>query len=247
MIGNTLIELDRVDSTNEYANRMLNRDDLDDGVVIWAYDQYSGKGQQQHAWQSEAGKNLTLTVILKPWFLSPDRQFQLNKAITLGVVDFIRKSLGKIPVSIKWPNDIYLGSQKVGGILIENRILGNRLEYALVGIGLNINQITFDGALPNPISMIHHLRHEMKLREALHSLLISLDLRYRKLVQDESADLDEEFNQNLFGFGQWRRFSKGNEPFEGRIRGVDECGRLCIETGDGEILCFHHKEVEYIL
>lgn len=247
MIGSPLIELDRVDSTNGYANRLLNRDDLDDGTVIWAYDQYAGKGQHQHAWHSEAGKNLTLTVILKPWFVSPEHQFQLNKSITLGVVDFIRKASDKIPVSIKWPNDIYLGMKKTGGILIENRILGDRLEYALVGIGLNINQISFDGTLPNPISMIHHLRHEMSLRDALHSLLSSLDFRYRSLAEEESPNLDNAFNRMLLGFGQWRRFLKDNEPFEGKIRGVDDCGRLCIETRTGEVLCFQHKEVEYIL
>lgn len=301
MIGSTIMELDRVDSTNSYAVRLLANDDLEDGTVIWAHDQYAGRGQQQHSWSSEPGKNLTLTVVLKPWFLSPDRQFQLNKTLTLGVIDFIRKSLGMTvsndpdcplafpgkagakseneyltghpnrqqmnpepsagseqkataPVTeepdalkIKWPNDIYLDRKKVGGILIENRVMGNRLEYALAGIGLNINQTTFGQDLPDAVSMIYHLRYKMKLREALQSLLRAIDFRYRTLALEESPSPDDEYNRSLLGFGQWRNFVKGDARFEGRITGVDQYGRLGIETRDGDNLFFNHKEVEYIL
>ncbi len=301
MIGSAIMELDRVDSTNSYAVRLLASDDLEDGTVIWAHDQYAGRGQQQHSWLTKPGKNLTLTIVLKPWFLSPDRQFQLNKTLTLGVIDFIRKSLG-MPVTydadclpilpgktdtksrneyltnhctmqqmdhaqsveleqkasgpvtqeqdalkIKWPNDIYLGRKKAGGILIENRVMGDRLEYALAGIGLNINQTTFGQNLPDAVSMIHHLRHRMKLREALQSLLRAIDFRYRTLALEDSPSPDDEYNRNLLGFGQWRSFMKGGARFEGRITGVDQYGRLGIETRDGNNLFFNHKEVEYIL
>ena len=254
MIGNKIIELNRVDSTNTYANLIIAENDFDDGVVIWTQEQFAGRGQHDHHWTSEAGKNLTCTVCLKPDFLAPDRQFQLNKAISLGVLDFIRHflnhpSLGfpAVVCSIKWPNDIYVGDQKIGGILIEHKIMGSILTTSIAGIGVNVNQTRFAPDIPNPVSLIHILRHEILLKDALQSLCGYLDTRYVQLKQSDRKNLDLEFDQHLLGFNQWRKFSKDGVQMEGKINGVDNYGRLKIETPNNEILFFSHKEIEYVL
>jgi biotin-(acetyl-CoA carboxylase) ligase len=314
MIGKTIFELDRVDSTNAYANKVLAKGELDEGTVIWAHEQFAGRGQQNHQWISEAGKNLTFTVVLKPIFLAPDQQFLLNKAISLGALDFIRASMnqrallkskpapnrmnpivdslnslgrGTIPdvnrsdtaendsipgthnvssasgnlhhehnnpfsaadklpeTTIKWPNDIYLGNQKIGGILIEHKIMGTSIEHTLAGIGLNINQTQFSSEIPNPVSLIHLLRNEIALREALQAVCRYLDLRYLTLSQNNTEKLDHDYHNSLLGFNQWRNFTIDGALLEGKICGVDDLGRLLVETRNGEVLRFNHGEIEW--
>jgi BirA family biotin operon repressor/biotin-[acetyl-CoA-carboxylase] ligase len=253
LIGKTLLELDRVDSTNAYASQVFTTSEFEDGTVIQAHEQYAGRGQHDHTWLSEAGKNLTFTVCLKPRFLAPDRQFQLNKAIALAVLDFIRSFTSQgIEKSqeisrIKWPNDIYYGDRKIGGILIENKIMGSILEATFAGIGLNINQMHFAPDIPNPVSLIQILGHETILKDALVSLCGLLDKRYLDLMHTDQVHPDREFDQNLLGFDQWRDFLCDGKLLEGRIKGVDNSGRLLVENQNDEILYFSHKEIEYII
>ncbi|MCX6305680.1 MAG: biotin--[acetyl-CoA-carboxylase] ligase, partial [Bacteroidetes bacterium] len=242
MIGKKIVELDYVDSTNAYANRLISTGESDDGIVIWAYEQSAGRGQMDHTWISEAGKNLTFSICLRPHFLAPDRQFQLNKAIALGVLDFIRSFRFPGPQSrqpfahIKWPNDIYVDEEKIGGILIENKIMGSVLDTSIIGIGININQTRFAPDIPNPVSLIHILRHETVLKDALSSLCSLLNKRYMELNQPDPGNLDKEFDQNLMGFDEWRNFLCDGTLLEGKIKGVDEMGRLCVEDRSGETL-----------
>jgi BirA family transcriptional regulator, biotin operon repressor / biotin---[acetyl-CoA-carboxylase] ligase len=253
MIGKKIIELDRVDSTNTYANQVFYTTEFEDGNVIWAREQYAGRGQHDHTWLSEAGKNLTITVCLRPRFLAPEHQFQLNKAISIGILDFLRSfprpaSHILYPASlIKWPNDIYVGDQKIGGILIENKIMGSFLENSFVGIGLNINQTRFAPEISNPVSLIHILGHETILIDALRSLCGFLDNRYTNLRLTDQVNLDLAFNQNLLGFDEWRKFLCNGTQIVGRIKGVDISGRLLLESRIGETQYFSHKEIEYII
>jgi BirA family transcriptional regulator, biotin operon repressor / biotin---[acetyl-CoA-carboxylase] ligase len=254
MIGNTIIELDRVDSTNAYANQVVGKTAFEDGTVIWAHEQFAGRGQHDHQWISEAGKNLTCTVCFHPRFLAPECQFQLNKAIALAVLDFIRHfvRLSSSPdieteTAVKWPNDIYIGNRKTGGILIEHMIMGSVLETTFAGIGINVNQTHFSPDVPNPVSLIHVLKRETMLKDALLLLCRFLDVRYTNLRETNQTGLDLEFNQNILGFNERRTFLKNDHLMEGRIIGVDMHGRLQIENNNGEIESFGHKDVEYIV
>lgn len=288
MIGDKIIELGRVDSTNEYAKLRYSAAGFADGTVIVAREQTAGRGQGGNSWNSEPGKNLTCTICLKPRFLSPDRQFQLNKAIALGVLDFVRSVLqdatgiaepphpqplpnrggeqdatgiaepplprplskegGEMPVaSIKWPNDIYAGDRKIGGILIENTIMGSVFESSFAGIGVNVNQVEFPANLPNPVSLMQILGHDTFLDDALHSLCFHLDKCYLGLKNHGPEALEREFNRNLLGFDQWRLFLQKGAGLEGKIKGVDQSGRLVLEIRTGEILHYSHKEIEYVL
>lgn len=261
MIGNKIVELDRVDSTNIYVNTILDRENPEEGTVFWAREQFAGKGQQGNKWESESGKNLTFTILLKPVFLAATRQFMLNKAIALGALDFViafltnpftrerdQNSRKDVPaVTIKWPNDIYVGDQKIGGILIEHKIMGKTISATLAGIGLNINQTRFAPEIPNPVSLIHFLRREVELTGALNAVCRSIDRRYQTLQDACFASLSSEFNQHLLGYEQWRNYLCDGVVFEGKIAGVDDPGRLIIESRDGILHHFGHKEVEYMI
>ncbi len=253
MIGSKVIELVAIGSTNTYAGELFANNDFEDGTIIWAHEQFAGRGQHDHTWNSETGKNLTLTVCLKPRFLAPEKQFQLNKAIALGLLDFIQYYTILLPrvmrheSHIKWPNDIYLGDRKIGGILIDNRIMGAKFETSFVGIGFNINQTRFAPDIPNPVSLIQILGRETLLRDALVLLCSFLDNRYEAIKQMHFTGIDQEFGQSLLGFDQWRYFLLDNAPLEGKIRGVDPSGRLMLENRNGETLFFGHGEIEFIL
>ena len=151
-----IIWLESVDSTNLEAKRNIS--DIDNLSVLSALEQTAGRGQRGNTWTSNAGENLMFSIVLK---FSPEDsglggldardQFVLNEIAALSVVDFLRSH--GIHAQIKWPNDIYVGSRKICGILIENSIRGNWLSSSIIGIGLNINQRNFDVNLPNPTSM----------------------------------------------------------------------------------------------
>ncbi len=273
MIGEKIIELERVDSTNGWAARAMEESDFSDGTVIRAKDQYAGRGQHDHQWISEPDKNLTFTLVLHPGFLPPDFQFQLNKAISLGILDFVRKvsaplqsplqhpegqlagllkpaplrqkAMETTEASVKWPNDIYLGGRKIAGILIENKIMGDKLDTVLVGIGLNVNQQRFSPALPDAGSLIGFLGHELELNETLTDLCGILENRYRMLRRQQFAALDRDYCRNLLGFNQWRSFLSDGNLIEGKITGVDPFGRLVIETRNGERNAYNHKTIEF--
>ncbi|ULT28943.1 biotin--[acetyl-CoA-carboxylase] ligase [Sphingobacterium sp. E70] len=105
----------------------------------------SGKGQRGSTWVSEPGKNLTTSILLKPHFLSIAQQFALSATVAIAVVNWLKRKTEQ-DVTVKWPNDIYVGNKKIVGILIENKLKGNKIEASIVGIGININQVNFDTA-----------------------------------------------------------------------------------------------------
>lgn len=145
-----IIWLDSIDSTNEEAKRHIS--DIDNLSVLSAYEQTDGRGQRGNTWTSTPGENLMFSIVLKNPKVSARDQFVINEITSLSIVDFL--SQHRISARIKWPNDIYVGSKKICGILIENSLRGSGISSSILGIGLNINQRNFDVNLPNPTSMV---------------------------------------------------------------------------------------------
>jgi BirA family biotin operon repressor/biotin-[acetyl-CoA-carboxylase] ligase len=151
-------------------------------------------------------------------------------------------------VGLKWPNDLYLGPRKAGGILIQNSISGAFLQSSVVGIGLNVNQLEFDPALPNPTSLAAYLGQPFDLDAVADRLFECLERRYLQLKSGQHAAIKAEYEQSLFRLGEPAQFvrSADDTSFEGIIRGVTESGRLRIQTAAGEEV-FDLKEVRYLL
>jgi BirA family biotin operon repressor/biotin-[acetyl-CoA-carboxylase] ligase len=240
-LGYTLIQLQSVDSTNSYALRLLSREDVHEGTVILAVYQTQGKGQGGNNWESDEGKNLLFSIILKPEFLRADKQFYLSMCISNGILDFINPIAR--PVSIKWPNDIYLRGRKVAGILIENTIMANCLYISVVGIGLNVNQRVFSNHLPNPTSLSLETGKEFILSDSLNILLKSLDQWINKLYQGIFAEIKTTYLNNLWLMNKWTTFTDISGRFEGRITDVSESGELVILKKDGKMKSYLHKEI----
>jgi BirA family biotin operon repressor/biotin-[acetyl-CoA-carboxylase] ligase len=155
-----IIWLNSVDSTNDEAKRRI--PELDNLAVLSAVSQTKGRGQRSNTWLSEPGKNLLMSIVLKyaPHGESTSAslavqaydQQVISQITSLALVDLL--AAHEIEAKIKWPNDIYVGNKKICGILIENTVLGKWMTSSIIGIGLNVNQRSFDAKLPNPTSMV---------------------------------------------------------------------------------------------
>lgn len=244
IIGNSIVRLSQTDSTNNYANSQIRETDVSEGTVFLAYEQTSGRGQVANFWESEPGQNLTFSLVLYPDFIEIRRQFMLSKVVALGVYEALNKYVDSL--KIKWPNDIYAGNQKLGGILIENSIMYGLLKTSVAGIGLNINQTVFRSNAPNPVSLKGLTNEHFDCDKILTEVLSGIDHFYMLLRNGEEDEINREFISKLYRLNEMHQFRAEDEIFEGMIVGVNEIGQLQIRRLDGKMLEFHFKEVEFL-
>ena len=246
VIGQNLISLVSVSSTNDYLRNLMEEQELPDGTVVIAAVQHRGKGYGQNVWISEKGQNLTFSLLLYPSFLSAENQFLISKAVSLGITDYLDSYLDM--VSIKWPNDIFVGEKKICGILIENDLVGRQMKASLTGIGLNINQRDFPKRLPNPVSLSQLTGKKYSLKTEFNKLLEYLDERYFMLTSNHGAGkINNDYHEKLFRIKQMCKFRRGDEEFMCRIIGVNDYGQLILEDKHGTTKEYNFKEIEFVL
>ncbi len=226
-------------STNEIAQNLLPAG-VKEGTVVITDAQTAGKGQAGNQWHSAPGQNLTFSLILQPTFLKPNEQFLLTVAVSLGIKDMLEDILPG-EVKIKWPNDIYFRDRKIAGILIENTLRGSSFVVAVVGIGLNVNQVEFPAAL-KAVSVKQATGRHSDLNKLLNNLLVHIAHNYAMLKERNRENWRQRYHQSMLGFGEERQFRAAGEEFTGVIRGTDEFGRLLLERGK-QTLRLQHKEV----
>ncbi|MFH2142258.1 MAG: biotin--[acetyl-CoA-carboxylase] ligase [Bacteroidota bacterium] len=243
--GQDLFKLKSVDSTNRFAIELIPKIDPIEGAVVWAIEQAKGKGRNNNLWESEAGKNLTFSVILYPEFLKADQQFYLSKAISLGVKDYICQYSDD--VKIKWPNDIYVNDKKIAGILIEISVMGDSINNCVAGIGLNVNQTIFKKNVPNPTSLKLLLKNEFDLDESLEKLCGFLEQRYLELANLNFNKIDNEYNANLFRLNELHSFEHKKNIFKAKILRVDNYGNILLEKTDNTVQSFDLSELSFVI
>ncbi|MGF6926373.1 BirA family biotin operon repressor/biotin-[acetyl-CoA-carboxylase] ligase [Chitinophaga sp. W2I13] len=245
MIGHPFYILDEIDSTNNYAMEQVNSRQVTSGTAWFTSNQTAGKGTRGKQWLAQPGDISALTIALQPAMLPLSRQFMLSVAVALGTTDFFTSYAGDETI-IKWPNDIYWRDRKAGGILIENVLRGNIWQYAIIGIGLNINQASFPPDLPNAVSLRQITGKSREAETLARELCTFLDKRIRQLQPAIYETLLAEYTSRLFRWQQSGLYRKDGEIFEGIIRDVLPDGHLCLEK-NGEILQLGFGEVEFIV
>ena len=245
-VGQNLVTIKQVDSTNSFLKNLLsNSKPVPEGTVIMAEEQYAGRGQQQNTWHSEPGKNLTFSLLLKPHFLSVGDQFDLNRAASLGVYDALHPILGD-ELKIKWPNDIYYGDRKLGGMLIENTIQGGQLKDSVIGIGLNINQENFPSGASNATSVKQILQKDYDLTLLLSEICKYVEVYYLKLKAGQIDFVRNAYLSRLYWLNEVKSFESNDEVFNGTIKNVLPNGLLAIEDTNGRQLEFNLKELKFL-
>ena len=217
------------------------------GDAIIAREQTAGRGQRGNKWSARAGENLTFSLVWEPTFLEAKRQFLLSEAVALGLVDALAE--WGIATSIKWTNDIYVGNDKICGILIEHDLGSEgKLARTIVGIGLNINQREFPADLPNPTSMALLRSASFDRREVLERYMANLEAWYGRLLEGNKSAIEERYRELMYHLDEQHIYALASgEKFRAIIRGVRPSGELRLEHEDGTIREYAFKEVEFVL
>jgi len=245
-VGQNLIKLLAVDSTNNFMKSMVsNSEPLPEGTVIMAENQFQGRGQVESKWHAEPGKNLTFSILLHPVFLAPGDQFRLNMAVSVAIQRALGTLIGE-GLSVKWPNDIYFGDKKLGGILIENIISGSRIKASIVGIGINVNQEVFENDLVSRAgSICQILQKKVDLVSLLAQICSHIEVAYLKLKAGNYINLRQDYMNHLYRFNIKANYRQNGELIEGKIIDVSEKGILSMETERG-VVAYNFKEIEFV-
>jgi BirA family biotin operon repressor/biotin-[acetyl-CoA-carboxylase] ligase len=242
-IGIHKIRLSSVDSTNNFAAKLINQGLGFHGSVILAENQTNGRGQMQSEWQSETAQNILSSFIFEFSTVDSQNLFDVNNLVSIVLLEFLQ--LHSLESHIKWPNDILVGKKKIAGILVENKFLGSKLTHSIVGIGLNVNQMSF----PN-LDTATSMQLETSESYSIESLWISLIDTFRKWegflgTETKRRYLKNIYKNNLFGKDQHRSFMIDNKIVDGTIRGVDAYGRLALEL-EGKVHYFQNKQLKFL-
>jgi BirA family transcriptional regulator, biotin operon repressor / biotin---[acetyl-CoA-carboxylase] ligase len=263
-IGHAFIELGSVDSTNNYAMARASEGSVHHGTLFFAHDQWAGKGQRGRTWTSTPGENIILSAVLEPVALVSSQAFALSACVALACHDLFSRYAGTEATRIKWPNDLYWGDRKAGGILIENSFRGDRWTFAIAGMGININQTEFaalaarssgrpEGSVRDPVSLRQITGQSHDPVELARELGVCLDRRYGELEGTSTGGtsargipgLLAQYNDRLYRRGQQARLRKDNAVFDTVITGVSADGRLL--TKDVLEREFSFGEVEWVI
>lgn len=217
------------------------------GDVLVAAFQSAGRGMGNNKWESEADKNLLTSFFLKPQKLDAEKQFYLNMAVSLSVCHTVKHYIKSSSVTIKWPNDIYVGKRKIAGILISHTVIGSMISYTIAGIGINVNQGRFLSDAPNPVSLIHHLERESDIKECLQVLLDEMNRYYPMVIAGRFVELHQHYISVLYGFAQWRYYIYRDEKIKAKIKQVLPFGQLELVTADNRLLRCNFKEIEFLM
>ena len=240
-----IFKFDAVNSTNDLLLKWAESKSTQNGSIIWALSQSEGKGQHGRVWESNTGENLTFSMLIRHNDMSVMEQFIFNKAISVALM----KSLHVISPNfeIKWPNDIYLNGKKIAGVLIENSIKGKYIDYSVIGIGINVNQKAFSKNLENASSIITETGVEIELENLLYQVVDHIEYFINYIHRKQCRKILKIYLSNLFRKDTISVFKKGNEQFNGIIRGVDEFGRIKIELENDEIVLFNNGEIKMMI
>ncbi len=217
-------------------------------MVILAEHQSEGRGQQGNTWQSNPQQNLTFSLILKPQQLNSSNQFLFNKVLSIHLLGFFRSYFPAHAQAfhIKWPNDLYLYDKKIGGILIENSLQGEHISNSIVGIGLNVNQTSFD--LPNASSIALGFEESVNRTALFTALLSYLDENLPLIfyfTEAEIKTIEKIYDSILWKYRQEHVFQTSTGIFKGIIKGVDQQGNLQLELESG-LKSFEIKSIQFL-
>ncbi len=228
------MHIDETDSTN----RWLREQGGEENMVVWADYQTAGRGCGTNHWESERGKNLTFSMLLHPHDVPAQKQFRISRAISLAICKALGQHIGDL--SIKWPNDIYWRDGKIGGILIEVTLLGNKVKDCIIGIGLNINQRVFRSDAPNPVSMWQICEQETDCEQLLQEILQAFQEYMGKSNKDE-------YQSMLYRRKGFHPYADKDGAFMAEIIDVEDDGHLLLRDDNGQLRRYAFKEVTFVI
>jgi BirA family biotin operon repressor/biotin-[acetyl-CoA-carboxylase] ligase len=237
-IGRRLLYLTSTGSTMDVA-RTEAESGAPDGTVVLAEEQTKGRGRFDRAWVSPAGQNLYLTIVMRP---ALKRLRSLSIVSPLAVALAVEARTGLIP-RIKWPNDVLINGRKVSGVLIESEVRGDVVDYAIVGVGINVN---FDvEQSPEIAAIATSVKCELSREISREELLATVLNQFEQLYQDapEGDAVLKEWRTRLDTLGREVRVTFRDQVYEGVAEDVDQDGNLILAQPDGTLRTIEAGEV----
>lgn len=251
------------------------------GSFITTDFQTAGRGQGQNGWYASAGQNFLGSLIYFPEQLPAGDLFALTQAASLAVVEVIqiltnevasiaaspasqtttyfhipegepkRRSTASLDIRIKWPNDIYVNDRKIAGLLIQNSLQGSRVQWSVIGLGLNINEMDFPPELREKATSIALWNAKRTIDLALaRNVILATSLAKIKhhLAPARRAEMRRQYHRLLYRLDETANYLNvaANQPFRGKIRGVDASGKLLVEHEIGRMQTYTLKEIAFI-
>ena len=224
MFADNHINFDSINSTNSFALGLKGTSLFSEGLLVTTNHQDKGRGNYGKEWESAYKKNLLLSLVVEP-SIPLSKQFDLNIMISLAIYDFLYSL--DIICDIKWPNDLLIDNAKISGILIDNVLHKDIIAYSVIGIGINVNQLSFNEYFPPATSIKKCLSEEQDCKLLLNKLLQFIEKRiidYRK-----GFDQQQEYNNLLYLRDKESYFIYKGNKFKGMIKSV-QSGLIKIET-----------------
>jgi len=242
--------MDHCDSTNALGFQEALSGDFEEGFAWIAGHQSAGKGQRGNQWHAQPNQNLLVSFILKPNHELLQAQFYLSKAIANGILMGLQQwasdKMGeRLPLEIKWPNDIYLDGKKLGGILIESNFQAGKWAFSIVGIGLNINQLDFEGLRATSLRQWTQNPQTIDIADIYNHVAHGIENQYEAFTRKAYTFIDSTYHETLFRKEAWHSFEDKNGIFEGKIVRVNEQGLVEIERNLGTE-SYDIKELSFI-
>lgn len=243
-LGRQVLHLPSCHSTNSTALELIEAGQAEEGLLVFCDEQRAGRGQGQNLWEAAPFQNITLSLVLAPRFLVAKEQFYLSMAVALSLHDSLRAYVpSPDALKVKWPNDIFYEDKKICGILIQNLLKNQYLHYAIVGVGINVNQTQFQSVQASSLKLINGQQNN--LTELTEAFLKAMEVRYLQLRHCKYDRLRFDYLQRLYAYQEKRYFEVEGHIFEGKILGVDSIGKICIETA-GQLRYFQNREVRLL-
>lgn len=237
-------------STNSALRQMVTDRLSEHGNLprVWALCagyQSAGRGAGTNTWYSSKDQNILLSICFQPDLLAAD-QFLFNIYFSLATHKFISRYIHD--VKIKWPNDMYVGDEKIAGILIEHNITAGKVSYSIAGIGIDVNEESFPKEIPNPTSFFIKTSRKFDCRKLTEEFVGILEEDLHLLRTENAVSLFSDYKKNLYRIGETHEFESQGVRFSGIIRDVDRFGRVMIEKRpEGVVEAFEYKQVRYVL
>lgn len=244
-MDNRIIYTEETTSTNTLLKDIIAENpEIPNLTLVYTEFQTAGRGQRGNTWESEKGKNLTFSILIKPEGLPANEQFLISEISSLAVRDLLMCHCTDI--RIKWPNDVYWKDKKICGMLIENSIDSTGLTYSISGIGININQEVFVSNAPNPISLKNITGKEYELKEMIADFMEIIGKWFDRLTSDRTG-IHLEYLSSVFRKDTEASFRDKDGEFIGTIVEVEPHGLLVIRDTEGQTRKYGFKEIAYII
>ncbi len=247
------INIPTVDSTNTFVREMLAEESSGNVVsasslpgftLVVADDQTAGRGQKGNTWETEKGKNLIFSLLCHPDMVKASEQFVLLQCMAIAVRDALAKVADG--VTVKWPNDIYVGEKKISGTLIECDLKGKSIVNCILGVGININQTIFSSNVPNPTSLRLLTGRDTDRETVLADIMERFQLYYGWVSQGLSEDVRKLYMQYLYRREGMHPYSDVRGDFMAEIADVEPTGHLLLRFETGQVVRYEFKDVRFL-